>query len=350
MTGDVYAGSPPPAIEYGWQAGGGSGPGTYTNIVIYRSMRALADLERRLGDGAQAAAPFDAVAARIRAALLARAFDSAAGAFRVGPSDTTGTHPQDANAEAVSAGILSGAGATRALGLVRDRMWTRFGTKYADQGNSVYISPFAGSLELRARLAAGDATGALALIRTEWGHMLGGDPGSTVWEKVGLDGLPQPNQANPGGAPTNRPEGEGYVSLAHAWSSGPVSALSDYVLGVQATAPGYARWTVAPQVGDLRWAQGDVPTPAGAIASRWRRGAGDRSLRLTVRAPRGTSGSVVVPLLGAERTIARNGRIVWTRGRPVRGVRAKRFGDAVRFATAAGVQTYAWSGRARVAH
>ncbi len=341
MKDDLYAGNPPPAVEYGWQAGGGSGPGTYTNIVIYQGFRALADLERRLGDGAKAGAAYDAVAAKIRAALLARAVDKATGTFLTHPDDTSGIHPQDANVEAVTAGIFKGAVAARALQLVRDRMWTQFGTKYADQG-SVYISPFAGSLELRARAGHGDATGALELIRSEWGHMLAGDPGSTVWEKVGLDGLPQPNQPNTGGQPTNRPEGEGYVSLSHAWSSGPVSALSDFVLGVRATAPGFARWTVAPQVGDLRWAQGTMPTPRGRIVSRWRRGGGDSSFRLTVNAPRRTSGTVAVPLLGRARTIARNGRIVWRHGRAARGVRAKRHGGAVVFSARPGRGTYAW--------
>jgi hypothetical protein len=341
-SGGLYTGSHDPAIEFGWQAGGGSGAGSYTNVVFYRAMRALADLERRLGDGAPAAAADDAVAERIRAALIAQSFDAGAGVFRQSSADTTGTHPQDANVEAVVAGILTGDAADRALRFVRDRMWTRFGTQFADKGN-VYISPFMSSWELIARLQRRDTTGALQLIRTEWGHMQASDPSYTVWEKVGLDGLPQPNQANPGGAPTWRPEGEGYVSLSHAWSTGPVAALSEYVLGLRATSPGFGGWTVDPQLGDLRWAQGQLPTPHGPLLSRWQRGAGDRFFRLTAGGLVGTSGSVVVPLLGSDRDVACDGRIVWQGGAPVAGVDAVRDGAGVRFEHVAGVHTYAWA-------
>jgi hypothetical protein len=127
-----------------------------------------------------------------------------------------------------------------------------------------------------------------------------------VWEKVALDGSPQPNDGGRGGPDTTRPEGEGYVSLAHAWSGGPVPALSGYVLGARATAPGYARWIVAPQPGDLRWAQGQVPTPHGPLVSRWTRARG--GFTLTVHGPRGTRGVVEVPRLGRRRAVYRDGR------------------------------------------
>jgi hypothetical protein len=85
-----------------------------------------------------------------------------------------------------------------------------------------------------------------------------------------------------------------------------------------------------------------MPTPRGRIVSRWRRGVRDSSFRLTVRAPRRTSGTVAVPLLGRRRTIARNGRIVWRRGRAAHGVKAKRRGGAVVFRARPGRGTYAW--------
>src|SRR5205807_455757 len=102
------------------------------------------------------------------------------------------------------------------------------------------------------------------------------------------------------------------ASLAHGWATAPVSAFSSYLLGVQPTSPGYRTWTIAPQTGNLRWAQGRVPTPSGAIVSRWQ--AEDGSLKLTTSAPPGTSGSVTVPLFGGSGEIADNGRTVWSDG------------------------------------
>jgi len=59
--------------------------------------------------------------------------------------------------------------------------------------------------------------------------------------------------------------------------------LSDYVLGIRPTAPGYRTWTFAPRPGNLTFAEGSVPTPKGVIRARWER-IGDR-LRCRVRAP-----------------------------------------------------------------
>jgi len=134
----------------------------------------------------------------------------------------------------------------------------------------------------------------------------------------------------------------GHVGLAHAWSTA-VPALSSQLLGVTPAADGYRTWAVRPQPVDVRWAQGDVPVPGGELSTRWRRGAGDRSFVLTVEAARHTSGTVAVPLLGADRTIAMDGRIVWSGGRPTAGVHATRAGDAVEFTGLTGAHTFAWT-------
>jgi hypothetical protein len=87
-------------------------------------------------------------------------------------------------------------------------------------------------------------------------------------------------------------------------------------------------WIVAPEPGNLHFAQGQAPTPHGPLASRWRRGG--RSFKLTVVAPRGTSGVVEVPLLGRRRTVTIDGK----------AARGKRRGDAVRFKGIHGQHTF----------
>lgn len=59
--------------------------------------------------------------------------------------------------------------------------------------------------------------------------------------------------------------------------------LSDYVLGVRPTSPGYRTWTFEPRPGNLMFAEGRVPTPKGVIEARWER-VGDR-LKCCVKAP-----------------------------------------------------------------
>jgi hypothetical protein len=135
----------------------------------------------------------------------------------------------------------------------------------------------------------------------------------------------------------------GITSLAHGWSTGPVAALSGYVLGLRPTSPGSATWTVEPQPGDLRFAQGSAATPRGPLISRWVRGVHDRTFRFTVIAPVGTRGTVAVPQLGRPRTIARDGEIVWRAGHAVGGSKAGLNGyDEVVFPAGPGSHTYAW--------
>jgi alpha-L-rhamnosidase len=60
-------------------------------------------------------------------------------------------------------------------------------------------------------------------------------------------------------------------SHCHGWSAAPTYFLSAYVLGVQPAKPGFAEIRVAPRPGDLRWAYGRMPTPAGIVTVNWRR-------------------------------------------------------------------------------
>jgi hypothetical protein len=246
--------------------------------------------------------------------MLARLWDHDAGAFIGNTDDPLRNHTQDAQVEAVLAGIAGPSQSAQALGFIDSHLGTPLGTATGqfedDPYMGRYISSFISSTELLARLSAGDTNRALDLIRRTWGQMLAKGPGTT-WERMRLDGMP----------------GSGGVSLAHGWGGGPVPALSGYVLGIRPTAPGYRRWIVAPQPGDLRYAQGEAPTPHGPIASRWRRSG--RVFKLTVAAPRGTSGVVEVPLLRRPRMIAVDGRVVWSPGR--RGRRGKPRGGVFRF-------------------
>jgi alpha-L-rhamnosidase len=120
--------------------------------------------------------------------------------------------------------------------------------------------------------------------------------------------------------------------------------LSAYVLGMRPAAAGWKSWLVEPQPGDLQFAQGSVGTPEGRLEVRWEYSA-NQAFRITVKAPRRASGKVAVPLYGQPRTIARDGRVVWTHGHAVGGAQGHRGGDYVRFfEPRPGTHTYAWAG------
>lgn len=328
------------------------GEDTHTNAAIYRALIDLGDLERWVGAGKAAAWVYERQAGALGRAMIAHLWDPSAGAFVVNSSDPMHNHSQDAQVEAVYDGVIKGKQAARALEFIDDHLWTTYGVQngqYSDDPYVTdYISPYISSTELLAGLKLDDAQGALDLMRREWGHMVDTDPNSTLWERMSLSGDASGGTSASGLLPSYTPNiGAGFTSLAHGWAGGPVPALSQYVLGIRPLAPGFSSWTVEPQVGDLRFAQGQAPTPHGVIVSRWRRGPADSSFVLTAGGPRGTSGEVAVPLLGAPRVIARDGEVVWNGRQAARGVRAWSNGAYVHFQTGPGLHTYAWSDQGR---
>lgn len=256
------------------------------NMIYYKTLLDGAALATAAGETG-AAADCSARAVALRTAINSRLFDSATGLYRISDTETTGT-AQDANALAVLYGVAPAARTAGILAALKSALWT---TPYgplpfsADTGNRDLVSPFVSGFELQARLAAGDTGNAQALLDTEWGHMIapGADATGTLWENVsGADGTPGLGSQ---------------TSLAHGWSTAPTSALSAYVLGVRPDTAGYRTWTVQPQPGSLGWAEGRIPTPHGPITVRWSRSHGRFTLTVTV--PRGTSGTVTVPVTGA---------------------------------------------------
>lgn len=324
------------------------GEDAHTNAVWVRALREAASLERSLGSRGRGRR-YARRARRLAGALRAVLFDPAVRALRVNPADPSGNHPQDANVEAVLAGVLNGADAEAALGYLQYHLGTPFGTATGEFDNdpyqSRYISPYMSGWELIARFERHHPESALSLTRRLWGHMVRSDPGTTMWEKMTVDGGVAPYQrANQDGSPISETPLSGETSLAHGWSGAPTAALSAYVLGMRPIGPGWSSWLIEPQVGDLQFAQGQVGTPQGKLASRWKRGAGRPDFRLTIRAPAGAEGTVAVPLLGAGRTIARDGRVVWQGKHPVGGARAHQRGGYVRFhEEEPGTHTYAWA-------
>jgi hypothetical protein len=130
------------------------------------------------------------------------------------------------------------------------------------------VYPFIGYFELLARFRLRLDDSGIDLLRREWGYMVRNGPG-TMWESIGPFG----------GFPL-------HGSWAHGWSTGAAPALTEWVLGVQPTSPGYATFTVLPHTGDVGSASGDVPTPHGVIHVDWVH-AGPR-VTVKVTAPPGT--------------------------------------------------------------
>lgn len=277
---------------YDWDFYDGAKTGVVTafNDLYYRTLRDVAYIEANLGNTVKAAA-YDQAAGHVRNAINANLFNPATGTYYLSESDHT-TFAQDANALSVLFGIAPAGKVPEILSALKT-LWGPHGSEpfSASSSYSNLISPFITAFEVEADYQAGNTADAEHLLALTWDQML--DPHNpfytgTFWENTG-----------PGGTAT-----ESRTSLSHGWASGPTPIMTSYVLGVQPVDPGYATFTIAPHFGSLNWARGAVPTPFGQIYVSWAREGG--SYVVTVRAPGGTAGSVV---LGGFRATVTGGTV-----------------------------------------
>ncbi len=316
------------ADDADWNLESISGDLTFVNALYVMALKDAARLAAALGDQDNAAA-WDASAAAVTAAVNQQLWNPTTGLY---DASTTlrGAAVQDANVIAILAGIATPQRARVILPRLARDLATPYGPAAADARATGYvkdISPYMGSFNVFADFANGRTASALALISREWGYMVAHDPGGTVWERIETNGVPA--------------SGALADSTAHAWSTGPTSALSEYVLGAAPLTPGFASWTVTPQPGSLTWAQGVIPTPHGSLSVLWKRSR--RTFQLTVAAPSGTSGVVTIPLLGSRTVpIASDGRLVWNGRRAIGRSGAYRSGAGVVFPAVTGTHTFAY--------
>ncbi|ANF32625.1 hypothetical protein A0130_13960 [Leifsonia xyli] len=245
---------------------------TALQVLWYWALSSAASVLRTVGD--PAGWRWDALAATVLASLRRTAWDAEAGAWReyADGNSPVSSYP---NFLAVLAGIDDGltAGGRELL----------LGTPQAG-------TPFMTGFLLRALIALGEEDAAVERIRALWGGMI--DAGArSFWEEFADD--------RPGLSPYEmygRPFGK---SLCHAWSSSPAALLPEAVLGIRPLADGWTRFSVAPHLGDLEWAEARIPAPQGDIVVR----ADARGV--SVEAPPGAV--LVVP--GGERAAALSVRL-----------------------------------------
>jgi hypothetical protein len=95
-------------------------------------------------------------------------------------------------------------------------------------------------------------------------------------------------------------------SDCHAWGAHPLYHFFGSVLGIQPSAPGFRSVTIAPQLGPLQWAKGELPHPQGVIAVNIRHENGNLTGSVTL--PQGIEGTLVwggreLPLHGGAQNI-----------------------------------------------
>lgn len=270
---------------------------TYYNALYVQALNNAAGLARWLGH-TDDAARWEDRAARVAEAVNAHLWDEAAGAYL---DSGTGAvrHAQDGNGIAVVAGVADAARAASALAHLDATTHRPYGNAFMDNdtifdGASQRVYAFTSYPEIVARFEAGRADSALDQIRRTYGWMDRNDPGITNWEGIGPDGSLYE---------------DAYTSMAHGWSTGVLPALTHQLLGARPTSPGYATWEVRPHPGDVAWAQGQLPTPRGALMVSWQNSAD--GFTVTVKVPAGTRGTLALPGDANTTVVCEGHKVLW---------------------------------------
>lgn len=258
-------------------------------MILYRTLDTGSFLASWMGDEANSTLWLRRASA-LQNATKSYCFDNSYGAFRDNATATI-LHPQDANSMSVLFGLVDAQSTTaQSISSRLTENWTPIGPESPElPGN---ISPFISSFEVQAHLAAGQTGRALELIRSSWGWYLNNPNGSqsSVVEGYLTNGTFGYRWAR------GYENDFSYVSHSHGWSSGPTSALTEFVLGLSVTGRVGSTWSFAPQFGDLSFAEGGFTTSLGKFSAAWTREGGE-GYRASVSVPTGTVGNLTLPVL-----------------------------------------------------
>ena len=158
-------------------------------------------------------------------------------------------------------------------------------------GHGPIISPYYGDYVLRAMAEMNHREAALEWMRQFWGGMLN-EGATSFWEAYDVDWYKEDFHSS-----LQADNRSGYfVSLAHGWSSGPTAWLMEEVLGIQPTGAGFATLNLRPDLVDLQWARGAMPTPHGLIRVDVHKRLG--TAEIVVDLPQGVIARLSVPVSG----------------------------------------------------
>jgi len=200
-------------------------------------------------------------------------------------------------------GLHAGADAVTTSMLSVDEQKAIFAKNFADKVNRVSYSPFNQYFVIQAFARMNKYDDALSTVRDLWGGQIkyGGttffEDYRPSWNAVtGINGPVPNNQC-------------GFTSLCHPWGAGVTKWLSEEVLGIKPTSPGFATVDIVPHLGrTLTSVSGKTPTLTGEIKASFNTLTGVCSATI----PEGTVACIGIPKVEKHISSIRvNGLLVW---------------------------------------
>jgi hypothetical protein len=185
-------------------------------------------------------------------------------------------------------GIHAAADAVNA-GFINDKERKELWNAYSDRMQRVSYSPFNQYFIIQSMAKIRAHNEALTTIDDCWGGQLRYG-GTTFFEvfRPSWNDVSKPNDA-----PVNNQCG--YTSLTHPWSAGVTKWLSEEILGIKPTDPGFKTFTIKPHLSSkVTWVKGATPTPHGPIEFSYDLISGKCSFTV----PSNTTATLAIPKAG----------------------------------------------------
>ncbi|CAG8215828.1 unnamed protein product [Penicillium salamii] len=269
----------------------GDSNGTAASSLLVYSLNQMSQIAEEVGES-DTASSWRSIAAGVHKSINEKLWSEKLGTY----IDSTSTRNQTSLASTAWAILANVANTTQAESALAAISSLRNGIGYKTKSNSqsdAELAPFISGFLLEAalqhsRASANHNSSSSAVISTLlshlWPAMITNEEYSTgtAWEYVFPDG---------------RPGLDLYTSHAHPWGAAPTFALTEYVLGIQPSSPGFSEWNFQPAVltPDVSWAKGKVPTPHGSIDASWELNRQKNEIGMEVCSPLGTNGTIRLP-------------------------------------------------------
>jgi hypothetical protein len=279
-----------------WERIGQGGQNTVLNALYHHTLNLAARVSRLISTSDKISAEkWLSLAVKTKVSMNQLLYDPSAGLLY---DNTTAAghqiYPQDGNSAAINFDITNSSRQALSIAQNLSKRLTQFGASAPELPGT--ISPFIGSQELRVQFAASPSgsTRALALMRTQWGHMRQAFSNPTFIEGYGSNG-----ELTYGFYPGYA--GKSLISHAHGWSTGPVFSLLNNMVGIQASpisvAPADGSWAFHPAVigSGLTYADGGYSTKDGTFSASWQFHGDVFSATLT--APHGLTKTIYIPTI-----------------------------------------------------
>ena len=259
------------------------GENTAVNCLYYGALNAAVWIAKNIMDEKEQALDWDLKAQKIKKSIQKYLWSEKDNAYRDGFESDRIT--QQTQVYAMNYGLVPEEQKKAVIKFIKNK------GRSCEQSFSYWL--------LNTLFSEGEAMWALNYIRKHWGKQMNRNDFNGAWFENWIPKLGR--------------------SKSHAWGAGPTALLIEKVLGVQPITPGWKEFQIKPNIGDLKWCKGLVPSIVGEISVSIKN-KNEKGLQMNVLIPQNTVSKIYLPFKSLKHaSIKINDKIMWNNNKFIGG-------------------------------